>query len=257
MTSISVLIVEDDPIHQASISGLLATVNHKVKICGLCSNIEDAYKVVNLHTPDVVFLDIDLDFGQSGFDLLLKYEQLPFAVVFATHHTSREMAIQALRASAVDYLTKPFTLIEVELALERAIKELQREAIQTLRDNLTNKEKKISSICISSLEGKIHLKVENIVFAESDNVYTRFHLNNPIERNKSVILSSESIKYWEQILSNSDIIRIHNEFLVNISFIEKLTRKLSGVGEARLHNDKILPVSRSRFQAVKSRLKRS
>ena len=91
----------------------------EVEVAGSASNVAEAFLLIAEKKPGLVFLDIELG-SESGFDLLKKFTQYPFRVIFATAHD--QYAIQAIKFNALDYLLKP---IERE-RLERALREDRR-----------------------------------------------------------------------------------------------------------------------------------
>jgi len=253
MDKINAIIVEDDPFHQENLVQLLKEIEPDLTILGLYTNVNDAYSAIQSKNPQLVFLDIDLDYGETGFDLLQKFENPGFAVIFTTQHNSQNMIVRALRASAADYLTKPIIPGELKNAIGKSIIDFTKIQLLAIKSNTLKPDMQITSICISSTEGKLLIPVSIILYAESNNVYTNFFLEKPIA-NKSRILSSESIKFWESTLKNSSVLRIHNEYLLNTIFIKSFSKKLSGGGDVKLINGLKLPVSKSRLIDLKSRI---
>ncbi len=72
--------------------------------------------------PDLIITDVKLP-KMSGLELLgrLQKEGIAIPTIVMTFHGSEETAVQALRLGARDYLIKPFTVEEMEMALERAL----------------------------------------------------------------------------------------------------------------------------------------
>jgi DNA-binding NtrC family response regulator len=75
---------------------------------------------------DVALLDLHLP-GKDGIDLLLQLKQLQpdLEALLFTAHGSIETAIQAMKAGAYDYLTKPFHLPELEVYIQKAFEKVQ------------------------------------------------------------------------------------------------------------------------------------
>jgi DNA-binding NtrC family response regulator len=97
---------------------------------------EDILHKIAIWCPDVVLLDIHLDEDQSGLDILqqMKQDEIPGQVVMLTGDDSADSAITAMKLGAVDYLTKPFNVTEVQMVVKNIIeKERLKEEVDYLR----------------------------------------------------------------------------------------------------------------------------
>ena len=84
-------------------------------------NAQAAYRAMNLHSVDVVLLDMRLP-GASGMEVLkeIKRRQSEVAVIMMTAFASVDTAVHAMKQGAYDYVTKPFNLEELRSLLGRA-----------------------------------------------------------------------------------------------------------------------------------------
>lgn len=119
--SIRVLIVDDEPLARERIRTLLADETD-ITVVGECANGTEALAGITEHTPDGVFLDVQMP-GMTGFEVLraLPPELAP-VIIFTTAHD--EFALEAFEVNASDYLLKPFKQARFRQALDR----LRREA---------------------------------------------------------------------------------------------------------------------------------
>ncbi len=251
---INAIIVENEPHHSNYLRELLTGSDKKVNLLTVCTSIADAMDAINTLKPELLFLDIDLDDGENGFDLLRKFEQPEFAVIFTTQHNTTHNAISAIRACALDFLPKPLSASELNEALQRYNKADNVAQTRSLKTNIESASGQVQFIWIKSTEDKTRLTVSDILYAESNNVWTSFYLINSVNR-KTIFTSSQSIKEWERNLSQSDIVRVHNEYLVNLMHVNKYSSKISGSAELTLRSGVKIPVSKSRKNDVKALLK--
>ena len=97
---------------------------------------EDALELIELDDFDIVVTDVNL-LGMSGLELCkrIAHDHPDLAVVVITGYGSMETAIQAIRAGAYDFITKPFDMDALVLALERAVRHraLRREVTRLRR----------------------------------------------------------------------------------------------------------------------------
>ena len=161
MTSASIVfVVDDDPSVRSSLKFLLSTVGLQVESFGsadtfLLRKPSDA--------PSCLVLDVRLP-GLSGLDFQreLAVRNIHIPIVFLTGHGDIPMSVRAIKAGAVEFLTKPFRdqdlLDAVRIALERdrARREQEKEVtdLQQRFDSLTSREQQVISMLVSGMLNK-------------------------------------------------------------------------------------------------------
>jgi len=155
-----VYIVDDDPIVRGAISSLLMSVGQQVQ---LFESATDLLQSSLPAIPSCMVLDIRLP-GLSGLDLqaLLANVGLPIPIIFITGHGDIPMSVKAMKAGAVDFLTKPFRdqdlLDAVMRALERDEKRRKDEkntrGLRARYSTLTAREKQIMALVTDGLMNK-------------------------------------------------------------------------------------------------------
>lgn len=73
----------------------------------VCDTVTDVVLSIRMNNPDLVFMDVELNNNETGFDILKKVQPFNFSVIFATAYD--KYAVQAIKFSALDYLLKPVT----------------------------------------------------------------------------------------------------------------------------------------------------
>src|SRR3954466_3649147 len=112
-----VLIVDDEAPARALLAHLLSAVPG-VEIVARCGNGIEAVEAIDAHSPDVVFLDIQMP-GLDGFGVLAgAFPNSPPLAAFFTAYDQH--ALRAFEVHAFDYILKPFDYDRVREALERA-----------------------------------------------------------------------------------------------------------------------------------------
>ena len=155
-----VFIVDDDPIVRGAISTLLLSVGRQVQQFVAAKELLQSTLPPG---PCCLVLDIRLP-GLSGLDLQAELVNagLPIPVIFITGHGDIPMSVRAMKAGAIDFLTKPFRdqdlLDAVTRALERDRKRLNDEKdVLDLRASfrtLTLREKQIMALVTDGLMNK-------------------------------------------------------------------------------------------------------
>jgi two-component system response regulator AtoC len=131
LNPLNLLIVDDDPTTLDLLKEALSAEGHSVTTS---QSGEEALHLGRSQVFDVVISDIKMGVGVSGLDVLRSFKQItPTAdVVLMTAFGSMETAIEAVKAGAYDYISKPFRLEEILLILERLLEKrrLQSENLQ-------------------------------------------------------------------------------------------------------------------------------
>ncbi|MFY0629815.1 MAG: response regulator transcription factor [Flavobacteriaceae bacterium] len=241
---IKAILVEDEAISREILRNYVHKYCPNVELMGEASNINEAYNLIEKHELDLVFLDVEMPFG-NAFDLLEKIEDRRFETVFVTAYD--HYAVEALNSHASYYLLKPISIDELIKAVNHVteIKEKENE----LQNKVLSPKASTASgkITIPQQDGFEVLDVNDIVFCKADDNYTEIHLAN------SKKLVSKTLKYFEEALSGYDFARIHKSYLVNINAVVKY-KKGKG-GSVIVSNGKEILVSSSKKGALLSYFK--
>ncbi len=117
----SVLIVDDDPDLCRLLATFLGGSGFRAKTRG---SAEEALEAIERDPPDLVLTDLQMGQGQSGIQLCaqLSQEKPGVSVVVMTAYASVEAAVEAMRAGAEDFVTKPIRLDALEARLEKILR---------------------------------------------------------------------------------------------------------------------------------------
>ena len=115
--SIRVIIVDDEELALNLLSSILTDIEG-IELVAQCKNGHEAVEAVMTHSPDVMFLDIQMP-EINGFDVIaaIQGDVLPL-VIFTTAYA--EYAINAFRVQAVDYVLKPLNEDNILESVARA-----------------------------------------------------------------------------------------------------------------------------------------
>ncbi|MBD3638237.1 MAG: response regulator transcription factor [Crocinitomicaceae bacterium] len=222
---ISCVIVDDEKPVRESIAKMLEMFCPNVSIKGIASNIKEAKTLIEEKKPEMVFLDVEMP-GGSGFDLLESLENTNFKVIFTTAHAV--YAIKAIKYAAMDYLLKPINVEELKLAVNKCIESKSdnssvQQQIDVLRTNRQDKEFNFSKIALPTADGMEFFDVKDIIRCEADRAYCKFHMVN----NKKVHISKPMSEY-QDILSQSNFLKVHKSNIVNLNHVVKYIKGKGG-----------------------------
>ncbi|MAT89980.1 MAG: DNA-binding response regulator [Flavobacteriaceae bacterium] len=229
------IIVEDEETSREILKNYLQKYCPKVSIVGEAANVEEALKLIRNHALDLVFLDVEMPYG-NAFDLLDQVGDRQFETVFVTAYD--HYAIDALNAHASYYILKPISIDKLIAAVDyvHEIKEkeivLEDSVLKTTHSQVSGK------ITIPVQQGFEVLEVKDILYCQADDNYTHIHLE------KGQKLVSKTLKYFEDLLAEFGFARVHKSYLVNVNAVTEY-RKGKG-GSVVLHSGKEIMVSPSR-----------
>nr|WP_299382820.1 LytTR family DNA-binding domain-containing protein [Allomuricauda sp.] len=221
---LKVVIIEDEKKSRETLKAMLEEFCKDVKVLATASNVTEAVKVLSVVSPDVVFLDIELQTGQ-GFDVLEQIKDPNFEVIFTT--AFEKYAIKAIKFSSLDYLLKPIDLDELKQAVEKARNRMDtnvyKQQIDTLMQNISKENYRQEKICLATTTGMEFIAIEDIVVCKADGSYTTFVL-----KNKSKLMVSKHLKEYEILLGDHQFMRVHNSYLINLKEVKKYIKADGG-----------------------------
>ncbi len=172
--------------------------------------------LIAAYRPNIVFLDIEMPY-QNGFELLKSLPEISFDIVFTTAYD--KYAIQAIKFSALDYLLKPIDADELRETFNRFLQKksnLQNKdsSVKNLLTNLQEENTKDHKLALPSANGCSFFLPRDIIRCEGLGNYTQFYFTN---HNK--VITSKTIKEYEDVLAPHKFIRIHKSHLINAGFV--------------------------------------
>lgn len=212
---INCIIVDDEPLAAILLENHISRIDH-LKLTGKAENALEAYKLLQNHTVDLMFLDIQMPHF-NGIDFLKSLSRKP-QTIFTTAH--REFAIEGFELEAIDYLLKPITF-------ERFFKSVER-VLRNINDSKDN-------FIILKTEGMHRkLSLSDIIYIESQGNDIRITLST----NENFI-SKSKITDLELLLNSKGFIRIHRSFIINTEFVTAFNNNELHLGSYQI------PVGRS------------
>jgi FixJ family two-component response regulator len=156
----AIFVVDDDPSVRAAIKRLLASVGLTCETYGTAA---DFLKRAEQGVTGCVLLDVRMP-GLSGMDLqrMLNAAGSDVAIIFVTAHADVALTVRAMKAGALEVLTKPFDdqvlLDAVHHALDRERnRQTEREALRAYRERfetLTTREREVMALVVTGMLNK-------------------------------------------------------------------------------------------------------
>jgi two-component system, LytTR family, response regulator len=209
---IKAVVVDDDAGNRQYLRTLLASAASDVEVVAEAANITEARTSILAHTPELVFLDVEMP-GGSGFDLLTQFGTWPFEVIFTTAFS--RYAIQAIRFSALDYLLKPVQPDELKEAMDRfrsrhpqdpSRSEVQKQFIANIGQN----DERALKLTLTVGDRSYFVPPADVQHCMADGNYTELHLQDGRR-----FMSARTLKEYEEMLEPWGFLRVHRSALVN------------------------------------------
>jgi two-component system LytT family response regulator len=260
MSSIRVLIVDDEPLGRRAVRQLLAAYDD-IEIAGEARNGKEAIRLLRHVSPDLMFLDVQMP-ELDGFAVLRSVEpQYVPLVIFVTAFDT--FAVRAFEENALDYLVKPLHEGRFRNAVAKARERLRsREAVELSRrlSNLLansnegrtpkSSPKPAQRLLIGTSGGDLILDASEIEWIQADDYYAAIHSQG------RRYLVRESLSSLEKRLDRSQFIRVHRTVIVSLAQVREMTCQAEETQTVLLRDGSRIPLSRRRRARVAEALRR-
>lgn len=178
---------------------------------------------------DIIFLDINMD-DMDGLEIARYIRdksdkvQLVFVTGFITY------ALEGYKVNAIRYILKD------EKTLEKAIEECMEIMIKQIKCSQR-------TISLSFKDGNRNVKVNDIIYIESNLHYLIFHLNNA---SVPQITMHEKLDNIDDMLAEYSFCRIHKSYLVNLEYVDNIERY-----QVKMKDGIVLNIAKPRYPEVR------
>jgi two-component system LytT family response regulator/two-component system response regulator LytT len=255
--SINTLIVDDERPARDELAYLLKSFP-EINLVGQGKNGEEAVALIKEHTPDLVFLDVQMP-GLNGFGVIKKLMDRKLKVphiVFATAYDN--YAVQAFEVNAVDYVLKPFDKGRIAKAIQRAKKMLEAKSSPAER-----LETLVSQLGMAKPAQRVKLLVktqQRLMLVDADDVVLASIEDGLITVVAKDMEGSSNYRTLEELQASldSDIFwRAHRSYLVNINHIKEVVPWFKSSYMLKMDDKRQseVPVSRAQTKRLRELLK--
>ena len=236
------VIIVDDELHARSFLRKFCERYYAetIEVLDECNSVETAVRSIKRNQPDLVFLDVQMP-DENGFELIKHFDRVTFEIIFTTAY--KEYAIQAIRNSALDYLVKPINVEDFKVAISRfeskKATKISIDRFKLLTDNINNQFSDKQRLVFPTKSGFEVIQSNSIVYCKSDGSYSSvFTIDNEY-------FTSKSFKEVEQMLIDTNFVRVHRSYLVNKNFVKGFK---SEEYKLELVTGVLIPVSEALFK---------
>jgi two-component system, LytTR family, response regulator len=251
--TLNTIIVDDEKPAREELAFLLKGFP-EINVIGQGKNGVEAVALIKEHSPDLVFLDVQMP-GLDGFGVLKKLVERKLKVphvVFATAFD--HYAVQAFDVNAVDYVLKPFDKARIAKAITRARKMLDTQTSATDRlEQLVNQlgsTKQVAQpvkLLVRSQQRLLLVDAEDMLFAtiEAGSI-------SVITRDTEGRSNYRTLEEMHAALDSDSFWRPHRSYLVNIHHIKEVVPWFKSSYMLKMSDKKRteIPVSRGQTQRL-------
>lgn len=231
---LTAIIIDDMELARASLKADLTDYCPNVKVVGEAEGVLSGAKLLKQITPDILFLDIEMEDG-DGFDLLDILPNSLDSVIFVT--ARQDLALKAFQYSAVDYLLKPVDpdLLKNAVAKMADKRKSNLAQLDILKQSI-KENSKLERIALHTSDKIVVSELKDIIRLEAMTNYTYFYFADG-----SKLLITKTLKDFDTMLAESGFVRVHQSHLINMAHVQAYIKTEGGY--ILMKNSEIVPVS--------------
>lgn len=242
---IRVLIIDDEPLARMVVKEYLNEFS-QFEVLQECNDGFEGLKAIQLHQPDLVFLDVQMP-KINGFEMLELVEQAP-AVIFTTAFD--EYAIKAFEAHAVDYLLKPFSKDRFNKAIEKYLAnkpspQKTKQATDDLLETAAQSPAQHERIVVKTGTKVKIIPVQDVEYLAADDDYVSVYTA------EGSFLKNKTMNFFEQTLDPRQFVRVHRSYMIAIPQITRIDPYEKDAHLAILKSGAKIPVSKTGYGKLK------
>jgi two-component system LytT family response regulator len=211
---IKAVLIDDEKIARDVLRNYLTKYCPQVEILGEAENIKEAVPLIAEKLPQLVFLDVEMPFG-NAFDVLEATSEFSYETIFITAFS--QYSLQALNKSASYYILKPIDIQELILAVNKVAESLENKEHfnrnKILLENLKLKPEK-QQLILPTLQGFDVVKTEDILRLQADGNFTQVYL---VDGSKKMVC--RFLKHFDDLLEKP-FVRVHRSHIINTNFVK-------------------------------------
>ncbi|HEY4218196.1 MAG TPA: sigma-54 dependent transcriptional regulator [Gemmatimonadaceae bacterium] len=167
---LSILVIDDEPALREVLSLRIADWGHDVRAVG---DAAEAEREIGRQRPDLVLCDLVLP-GSSGMELLkrIKRQDDRLPVVMITAHGNVDGAVEAMKAGAADFLTKPLDYVSLFALLEATASDVRRQRESRSLDSQLDRQAGSGLVGQSRAMRQLHRTIESLASSDASAMLT-------------------------------------------------------------------------------------
>ena len=236
-----VLIIDDEPLARSMVIEYLAEYSD-IEVVQECGDGFEGVKAITQHSPDLIFLDIQMP-KITGFEMLELVDNPP-DVIFTTAFD--EYAMQAFETNAIDYLLKPFSKDRFDKAIAKWRNQLTKsETIKSIIEDSVKQPEESSRVVVKVGNAIKIIPVEDIYYIEAYDDYVKIHTKDGFH------LKKKTMNFFEKALDDKQFVRVHRSYIISLQQLTKIEVKEKDSHVVKMKTGTVVPMSKSGYAKLK------
>lgn len=219
MLKINVLIVENEELVAEDIKMQLE--ENDFDVCQIATRMDEVLRFVEVHKPDIILMDIDLDGPYDGIDVTIKIKEknpdLP--VIFLTEMNDERTRNRALPTGVKHFHPKPFNIKNTGWAIRAILSE------QT--DGKQNQD--LNSLWLTENQAKYKVNKKDILYLHAQGAYCHLYFSKTDYK-----VVSKSMRVVKDSINDPGFMQIHRSIIVNTNAVTKYSDDHIWIGDISL-----------------------
>lgn len=171
--------------------------------------------------PELVFLDIDMP-GMDGLQVASRIHSGNFysEIVFTTAHD--HYAFDAMGVEPLDFLTKPFSINDLEAVLQKYRSKVEKKNRERKMDNFIHSQPDSAKISIPANHGLLVISIRDIVLVKSNANKCLLYLRDGTIEEVTKTLNTVMVQ-----INSPAFFQIHRSVFINLNYLQRLDKKKS------------------------------
>lgn len=220
----SCLIVDDEALALRLMEDYVLKIP-QIEIVGKCSNALSALQILNSRQIDILFLDIQMP-DLTGIELIKIVKNKP-AIILTTAYS--EHALEGYRLDITDYLLKPIPFERFVQAANKAIEWCNFKNFNPALPTQNNTTQSLPDhFFVKSDYKQVKIFFSDILYIEGLREYVSIYTS------EKRIITLETLKNMELLLSEQNFIRIHKSYIINKSKVNAINGNMVELGKQKI-----------------------
>jgi len=216
LSKVKIIVVEDEMLIAEGLRIMLENLGYEV--AAMFTSGPEVIKNFRPGIADIVIMDIELANNSNGIDTAIELKKISNPpIIFITNNMDERIRKRAIyQTNAVHYVTKPFTKLDISIAIDLALKHAGDKEIASKKENEFSYLMS-DSIFVKDAGSFKKVMINDIRYLKADGSYCILNYS------KGNVVFCENLSFLEGKLSFAkNLLRVHRSYIVNINYITKI-----------------------------------